>query len=65
MNTTEQDQRRIALEHAIDQNQRAHVEDTLYVGAIRDGKLVSIPYNKLTPDERRAAEVNRDRLYCY
>lgn len=48
-------QRRIQLEHQIDPDWRAHIEDELRVGAIRNGELVTIPESQLTDDERRAA----------
>ena len=51
------------IERAIEQDLRQHVEDHLVVSAIRDGKLVSVRWNELTLDERRAAQVVTFHLY--
>ena len=40
-----------------------HIEDDLKVNAIRDGKLVEVPWNELTDDERRAAYVELFHMY--
>lgn len=40
---------------------QAHIEDDLEVNAIRNGQLVSVRWNELTDDERRAAY---DVLFC-
>jgi hypothetical protein len=37
---------------------RQHIEDTNLVNAIRNGKLVQVSWNQLTPDEKRAAYRN-------
>lgn len=38
-------------------NQSTSPFDNEMVNAIRNGKLVQIPFNQLTPDEKRAAYV--------
>lgn len=48
-------QRRIDLEHNIDQDLDAHIADDLLVNAIRGGKLVPIRWHNLTEAEKRAA----------
>jgi hypothetical protein len=42
-----------------------HIEDSVKVNVIRNGKLVEVYYNELTPDECRAAEAIVNDLYNY
>lgn len=48
----------------IESDQLQHIQDTPdLVNAIRDGKLVQVTWNELTPEERRAAECVTFALY--
>ena len=42
-------------QHLTESDLLQHVEDDIKVNAIRDGRLVEVSWNDLTPEERRAA----------
>jgi hypothetical protein len=51
------------IERAIETDLQAHIEDGLTVNAIRDGRIVQIRWNDLTPDERHGAQTVTFHLY--
>ena len=63
MSTTDTTERRVALEHQIDQDREQHAKDECSFNRIVGDQLVPCAWDDLTEDEQRACLANLFRLY--